>query len=52
MKLSLERIMDRVKLVFDCDTDEESQEIYNLLASQVLDGRAIHIRIITEEKVQ
>lgn len=43
--LGVERIMDRVSLVVDCYDDVEATEVYNLLVSQILDGRSIHLRI-------
>lgn len=46
--VSLERIMDRVSLVFDCETADEATELYNLLASQALDGHAFHVLMSDE----
>lgn len=43
--LGVERIMDRVSLVVDCNDDAEATDVYNLLVSQILDGRSIHLRI-------
>lgn len=43
--ISIERIMDTVRLVLDCDDDAEATQVYRLLASQILDGRSIALRI-------
>lgn len=40
--------MDRVSLVVDCESDEEANEVYNMLASQLLDGKTIRLNIETE----
>lgn len=51
-KISVESLMGRVSLVFDCETDEEATEIYNMLASQILDGKSIRLNMQHEENEQ
>lgn len=44
-RLAVERIMDRVSLIVDCESDEEANEVYDMLASQLLDGKTIRLNI-------
>lgn len=44
-QLAVERIMDSVSLIVDCESDEEANEVYNMLASQLLDGKTIRLNI-------
>ena len=37
--------MDRVSLVIDCADDAEATQIFDMLASQLLDGRGISLRV-------
>lgn len=44
-KLSVESIMDRVSLVIDCENEAEAAAVYNILASQLLDGKSIRLNL-------
>lgn len=48
--IALERIMDTVRLVVDCEDDAEATGVYNLLASQLLDGNTIRLVITRPDK--
>ena len=41
--LSITRLMDRVSIVLDCATSKETENVYDMLVSQLLDGRSIKI---------
>lgn len=45
--LSVQRVMERVSLVADCESDAEAERIYDLLVSQILDGGRI-VLVISE----
>jgi hypothetical protein len=49
-QISLTKLMDRVSLNFDCRTEKEAEDLYYLLSSQLLDGKAIHLKMADDEQ--
>lgn len=44
-KPSIERMENRVSIVFDCDDEKEATMLFRLLASEALDKKTFYLKI-------